>query len=560
MTPQQQYLNIQRRVLDIEDYIDILRRHASWVLGPVFAGLVISCVIAFFMKNTYISKAVLRITPPQISETLVPSTLNQVMSDKVAQMETQILSRTSLSELIQRPNLNLYPRERANKPMEDVIEQMRTHDVHIIIMNLAGAGGRPATAFEIQFQYEDASKAKAVVEALITRFTEESVNVQANGSKATSDFFKDEITQAKAELTRIENEITGFQQQNMGHLPEDLQYNAQQLYVAQQQLAAVRETMVRISEERSFILSNLETLKSRRDEMLSAATTTIEQGGGGGVKANERLIALKNEIAFMESKLTSDLQSFTESYPEIKQLKSQIELKKVERDKLQAEEDAAVAKIKPTTTRTVTNPQTRAGLIDINGTIDSVNLQLQNKESDRLARLKQEQELMDKIKRLEGLIAASPPNQQKYVSLRRERDLADQHYQELERRETMASTYDDVGKRKAGENLEVLDNANLPLSPSAPNRWMICGVGIGVGFMVGVLLTGIKEVRDTSLKNLKDVRTYTQLPILSSIPLLENDLLVRRKRRLAYVGWSAAVIFGIVAMTGSMYYHFFLTS
>jgi hypothetical protein len=85
-------------------------------------------------------------------------------------------------------------------------------------------------------------------------------------------------------------------------------------------------------------------------------------------------------------------------------------------------------------------------------------------------------------------------------------------------------------------------------------------MGIGCGFMVGILLTGVKEIRDTSLKNLKDVRTYTQLPILSSIPLLENDLLVRRKRRLAYVGWSAAVIFGIVAMTGSMYYHYFLTS
>jgi hypothetical protein len=77
--------------------------------------------------------------------------------------------------------------------------------------------------------------------------------------------------------------------------------------------------------------------------------------------------------------------------------------------------------------------------------------------------------------------------------------------------------------------------------------------------MVGVFLTGIKEIRDTSLKNLKDVRAYTQLPILSSIPLLENDLLVRRKRRLAYVGWSAAIILGIVAMTGSMYYHYFLT-
>src|ERR1700680_2952757 len=184
MTPQQQYLNIQRRVLDIEDYIDILRRHASWILGPVFAGLVISCVIAFFMKNTYISKAVLRITPPQISNILVPATVNQLMSDKVAQMETMILSRTSLAELIQRPTLNLYPRERASKPLEDVIEQMRTHDVHIIVMNLGGAGGRPAAAFEISFQYEDASKAKAVVEALITRFTEEAVNVTGNASKA----------------------------------------------------------------------------------------------------------------------------------------------------------------------------------------------------------------------------------------------------------------------------------------------------------------------------------------------------------------------------------------
>jgi uncharacterized protein involved in exopolysaccharide biosynthesis len=557
MTPQQQYLNIQRRVLDVEDYIDILRRHTSWVLGPVFAGLVISCVVAFFMKNTYVSKAVLRITPPQISEQLVPSTVNQLMSDRVAQMETQILSRTSLSELIQRPTLNLYPRERKDKPLEDVIEQMRTRDVHINVMNLAGAGGRPATAFEIQFSYDDASKAQAVVQALITRFTEESVNVQQNGSKATSDFFKDEITQAKADLTRLESEITAFQQQNAGHLPEDLQYNVQQLNVAQQQLAAVRDAQVRLSEEKSFMESNLQTLRARRDELQQMATTTVEQGGM--LKQNERLASLKTEITQMEANLTALLQRFTESYPNIKELKAQIELKKQERDRLQAEEDAAAARLKPST-KVVADPRIRESLIDNEGQIDTVMLALRNKENDRLLRMKQEQELNDKIKVLEARISSSPPNQQKYASLLRERNLADQHYQELQRRETMASTYDDVGKRKAGENLEVLDNANLPLTPSAPNRWLICGIGVGVGFMIGVLLTGIREVRDTSLKNLKDVRTYTQLPILSSIPLLENDLLVRRKRRLAYVGWSAAIIFGIVAMTGSMYYHYFLTS
>jgi uncharacterized protein involved in exopolysaccharide biosynthesis len=556
MTPQQTYFNIQRRALDVEDYIDILRRHASWVLGPIFAGLVISCVIAFFMKNTYISKAVLRITPPQISEALVPSTTNQFMSDRVLQMQTQILSRTSLSELIQRPTLNLYRKERESKPLDDVIEQMRASDIHIQVMNMPGSSGRSATAFEIQFSYDDASKAQAVVQALITRFTEESVNVQSSGTKATSDFFKDEIVTAKADLTRLDNEITAFRLQNAGHLPEDLSYNVQQLTVAQQQVQALREALMRLDEDKLYMQTNLNTLRAQRDDLQASATTTVEQGGT--MRQNERLARLKAEVDQMESNLTLARQSYQETYPAIKQLKAQIELKKQERDKLQEEEDAAAAAVKPTT-KVVTDPKIRDRMRENQAAIDTVLITMQNKETDRLRLLKQEDELNQKIKDLEARISSSPPNEQKYASLLREHGLAEQHYQDLQRRETLSSTYEDVGKRKAGENLEVLDNANLPLTPSAPNRWLICGIGVGGGLMAGIFLTGIKEVRDTSLKNLKDVRAYTQLPILSSIPLLENDLLVRRKRRLAYVSWSAAIILGIVAMTGSMYYHYFLT-
>jgi uncharacterized protein involved in exopolysaccharide biosynthesis len=556
MTPQQTYFNIQRRALDVEDYIDILRRHASWVLGPIFAGLVISCVIAFFMKNTYISKAVLRITPPQISEALVPSTTNQFMSDRVLQMQTQILSRTSLSELIQRPTLNLYRKERESKPLDDVIEQMRASDIHIQVMNMPGSSGRSATAFEIQFSYDDASKAQAVVQALITRFTEESVNVQSSGTKATSDFFKDEIVTAKADLTRLDNEITAFRLQNAGHLPEDLSYNVQQLTVAQQQVQALREALMRLDEDKLYMQTNLNTLRAQRDDLQTSATTTVEQGGT--MRQNERLARLKAEVDQMESNLTLARQSYQETYPAIKQLKAQIELKKQERDKLQEEEDAAAAAVKPTT-KVVTDPKIRDRMRENQAAIDTVLITMQNKETDRLRLLKQEDELNQKIKDLEARISSSPPNEQKYASLLREHGLAEQHYQDLQRRETLSSTYEDVGKRKAGENLEVLDNANLPLTPSAPNRWLICGIGVGGGLMAGIFLTGIKEVRDTSLKNLKDVRAYTQLPILSSIPLLENDLLVRRKRRLAYVSWSAAIILGIVAMTGSMYYHYFLT-
>ena len=65
----------------------------------------------------------------------------------------------------------------------------------------------------------------------------------------------------------------------------------------------------------------------------------------------------------------------------------------------------------------------------------------------------------------------------------------------------------------------------------------------------------VKEVKNTALKNLKDVRAYTNLAVLSSIPLLENALLVRRKRRLVWLAWSSAIIIGVTLMSGSMYFY-----
>ena len=95
-----------------------------------------------------------------------------------------------------------------------------------------------------------------------------------------------------------------------------------------------------------------------------------------------------------------------------------------------------------------------------------------------------------------------------------------------------------------------------PSQPAKPNRWLIVGAGAAIAFILGLALAGVQEAKDTSLKNLKDVRAYTNLPVLSSIPLLENTMLVRRKRRIAYLAWSAAVIVGMLAVSASLYYHY----
>jgi len=95
-----------------------------------------------------------------------------------------------------------------------------------------------------------------------------------------------------------------------------------------------------------------------------------------------------------------------------------------------------------------------------------------------------------------------------------------------------------------------------PEQPSEPNRLAIAGAGLAAGLTLGIVLAVAQETKNTSLKNLKDVRACTNLPVLSSIPLLENALLLRRKRRLFWLAWSAAIIVGTALMGGSMFYYF----
>ena len=228
---------------------------------------------------------------------------------------------------------------------------------------------------------------------------------------------------------------------------------------------------------------------------------------------------------------------------------------KTERDQLQKQEDDNAAKPK-VPGRRILSPVLAKSLGDLRANIETTKASIRAHDLDRQDRLRQLDAANRQIQVYQGRLEGGPANQQKYLEMMREHEMAAQKYQDLEKKQGVADSTKNIIVRKAGENLEVLDPPSLPQSPTAPNRWLITGIGVGVGLMTGVLLAGIREMKDGSLKNLKDVRAYTNLPVLSSIPLLENDLLVQRKRRMVYLGWSAAVILGVLAVSGSIYYHF----
>jgi polysaccharide chain length determinant protein (PEP-CTERM system associated) len=562
MASPQNYVSVSRRPPDIEDYIDMLRRYRSWIVGPMFAGLVLSVVVAFMWPDTYISQAVMRITPQQVPENLVPSVLNTQMAERLNQMQQEILSRTSLQELILRPSLDLYKRERQRLPLEDIIQDMRNKYIQIKMMDTPNSGPtgggerRVASAFLIQFSYSDRYKAQAVVRELVSKFMEQITSVQKQQATLTTGFLNDELKTSKENLDSLDTEIMKFKSENQGRLPEQLPANIQALQGLRMELNQINEAINRDNQEKMFEESTLQGLKNQTSFISNNLEDTV--GGQTTAVKNERLIRLNQAIQEGKSNLAGLKQTFTEDYPDIKTMQARLAALEKERDDLEKQEieHAATATAEPTS-RKVTNPQMQKSLQDVQAQTSATQVRIQAATMDIEERTRQRAELEKQIVAIQSRIEMSPPLEQRYAALLRDYDLAKQNYSEMVRRREASDTAQNLEEHKAGQNLEVLDPASLPEAPSEPNRLAIAGIGTMLGLVAGILLAGGREVKNTYLKNLKDVRAYTNLPVLSSIPLLENALLVRRKRRLFWLAWSSAIIIGSIAMSGSAYYYYF---
>jgi uncharacterized protein involved in exopolysaccharide biosynthesis len=557
--PQNQ-VSVSRRALDIEDYIDVARRHASWIIGPLYAAVVISTMVAFFLPNVYVSRAMLRITPSVIPTTLVPATFNQEMSDHINQMWQEVVSRGSLSELINRPTLELYKKERGGKPLEDVIEDMK-RDISLEIPNNQNNTGKPNTAFVILYQYPDRFKAHDVVAALVTKLMDANQVTQRTGVNLTNEIMSDEAKAAKEELDRLDQELTAFKVGNNGRLPEQLQYNVSAMNAMQARLTSINDALQRNSAQKVMFEQQLTSLNAQYTQLEAALNTAPpEETARETVVKNDELTQLNHDILQSEANLAVLRQSFTEKHPDYIDYKAKLEALKQRRDQLRKEDQAASAaessKPKPSAPRRGPSLQQQQALQSIKASIGNTEASLTAIEMERVNHEKEQQKLNGELATIQQRLDAAPINEQKYISLMRARGLAGEHYESLMKKQQLAAQGVEINQRKGGENLEVLETASLPETPTAPNRWRIVAIGAAAGLLAGLSMAGAKEMKDTSLKNLKDVRAYTNLPVLSSIPLLENAVLVRRKRRLAYVAWAVAVIIGLCGTAISLYYHF----
>ena len=194
--------------------------------------------------------------------------------------------------------------------------------------------------------------------------------------------------------------------------------------------------------------------------------------------------------------------------------------------------------------------------MDAQATVDLIQGQIRAANMEEQSYKNEYASLNGTIRGYQGRLAETPAGEKENDEFRRDRDLAKEKYEKLEVQMHEANMSLDLERRRQGETLELLDEASMPTSPMAPKRSMIIPVGLIAGLLIGFLTVAVREVRDTSLKNLKDARLYTQLSILGSIPLLENDVVVQRRKQVMWVGWATATIVGLAMMIGSVAHYF----
>jgi uncharacterized protein involved in exopolysaccharide biosynthesis len=537
------------RQLELADYANILRRNKAWIAGPLFAALVASVVIAFLWPDTYISVATIRVAPPQVPEIFVPANTNQDIQGRVNALVQLILNRATLTNVIN--THGLYKSKLARMPLDDVIEEMKLNDIQVLPVRQSLNAGQRETqqypAFEIRFAYSERFIAQKVATDLVARFLEENVREVSQQTISTTQFLRDRWEESKKKLDELEQRLSVFRSQNIGRLPEEQQNNYQQLSSFQAQKLNLNMSMNRVNQERLLYENQL---RIYRDQLASLKDPNALQQAAE--RSDDKLAEKDHEIAQYEVSLATARERYKESYPDVQRLVNLLAAARTERLAMLKQETAkpTAAASQPISAQFLREERgLEADSERTKGLVLAKGVEMEDYR-------KQSSQLDGTIRNYEARIASTPVGLREYDELIRDRELAKKDYEDLDRRVNSSAMSTALQNRQQGERLEQLDPPSLPQTPARPKRVLMVSLATSLGLLLGLCLAGLREMRSGALRSVKDLSAYSQLPVLGSIPLYEAPKAVRRRKRTAWLTWSATSLAGMAIMSISIAHYY----
>jgi polysaccharide chain length determinant protein (PEP-CTERM system associated) len=500
----------------------IVSRRRWYLIVPPVLGVMAALLVARTLPNRYQSDTLIQIVPQRVPDSYVRSTVTTDIDDRLKSISQQIMSRSRLEQIIS--EFNLYPTAREQRPLDDVIDDMRTQIV-VDVATPNGTRARPGEAvdaFHVRFTYVDPQIAMRVTERLANLFIDENSRLRGVQADATNTFLETQLAEARKRLEEQEKKLEEFRQRHAGRLPTQLQSNMQAIQNTQLQLQALVESVAR-DRDRRLMVERL--YNDAVAEEASAPNAVVAAPGGAAVppaSPRQQLELAKQALAQAEMRLTP-------THPDIKRLKRQI-----------ADLEARVESEPPVTSvdsaRPATTPeeqQRRERIRGMRAEIESLQRQIAFKEAE-------ERRLRGTVADYQNRIDAVPALESEWTALSRDYDTLQQTYKDLLSKSEDSKVAANLERRQIGEQFRVLDPARVPERPVGANRVIVNAVGLALGLVIALGLVAALELSDSSFHTENDIPMALALPVLATVPYVATAADVSRQKRRRLLGWTLA--------------------
>ena len=147
----------------------------------------------------------------------------------------------------------------------------------------------------------------------------------------------------------------------------------------------------------------------------------------------------------------------------------------------------------------------------------------------------------------------TPETEQDLAVISRGYDEAKSNYDSLLQKQTQSQLATSLGQQEQGQQFHIIDPPKLPDKPSAPNRFLISLVGLGLGICLGLSLATFLELNDVRFRQEKDLEGILPARLLVGIPRLSTPLEDHYRLVARCVECGAAAVVLILIFMGNLY-------
>ncbi len=567
----------QSEGISLDQIRGIIRRQKNIFITVFLLVWFVAIALALILPPVYRAETTILIEEQQIPQEFVRTTITSYVEERLQVITQQIMSRPRLEEIIKR--FSLYPKMKKNHTREEIIDRLRK-DISLKTVSadvVDRRTGRPSTAtiaFNLSYEGANPSTVAKVTNRLASLYLEENLRQREKRVSNITSFLQQEHDGLSKQINELEDKLSAFKQQHGRELPESNNVNLQAVNRLTRDLEQNRIRLSSLYERKIYLEGQLsgidpqqnplrndegrlllqpdERLKSLRLELLNLQLRYSDK--------HPDVIKTKREITKLEARLPKQQSGAVEREAQKEQLRKlklqekeligklgrkhpdRIRLEK-EINKLELEIEKSRGDLKNSEPGLDVTPEnaTNPAYINIKVQIESTNLEI----AALKAAIKRNQE---KLEEYQARLENAPLVERDYNKMLRELEQAQARNADISQKLTEAQVAQEMEESQQGERFTIIDPALTPEKPSKPNRLAIALIGfvLALGFATGI--AALRENLDTTIKSGADLARLTGLPILTTMPLMEN----KRERRRRHMRYIFIILFILGALAGAL--------